>query len=59
MLGASQADAADALRSAGAHIQLLISDGFDAKLIPPSPDLSGSKDESFPSLKVKYNITLL
>lgn len=32
LLGASQSDAADALRQAGPHVQLLLCDGFDAKL---------------------------
>lgn len=73
LLGASQEDAADLLRRAGAHVHLLICDGFDPSLMMPaaaSGTPSGTigsylaagaidPEESFASLKVRNFLLIL
>uniref|UniRef100_A0A914XB08 PDZ domain-containing protein n=1 Tax=Plectus sambesii TaxID=2011161 RepID=A0A914XB08_9BILA len=46
LLGCTQDEAADALRNAGSTVRLLVCDGFDAVLFPPSPHDGPSLDSS-------------
>ncbi len=46
LLGCTQDEAADALRNAGSAVRLLVCDGFDAAMYPPTPVDGPSLDSS-------------